>query len=221
MIIEGEFTIIQCEQGTDEWKKARAGRATGSRAKDMLSEIKSGEAAGRRDYRFELLCERLTGEPSGDFFVSKEMQWGTDQEPYARMAYEMRTGHIVRETGFLQHNKLMAGVSLDGDIDNFTGIVEFKCPKTATHIGYIQDDRVPLTYIPQITFEMWLSGAQWCDFVSYDPRLPDYLQLFVKRITRAELPIAAFEMALRKFLGELDKLETQMRLLDPKIGAAS
>lgn len=205
------FSIHNAPQGTPEWLAARAGRLTGSRAGDMLATIKSGEAAARRDYRVQLVTERLTGSPQEEGFVSADMRWGIEQEPFARMAYEAHTGIIVRETGFLVMNDHMAGCSLDGDIEAFTGIVEFKCPKSATHVGYLQDDKLPAKYLPQVTHNLWVTGAQWCDFVSFDPRLPGQLQLFIKRIHAADVDLTAYEKAALAFLSEVESLEQSLR----------
>lgn len=206
-----KFTVLNLEQGSPEWKQARAGRMTGSRAKDVLATIKSGEAAARRDYRIALMLERLTGQPCDDFFVTKEMQWGTDQEPFARMAYEAHTGLIVRETGFLQCDEIMAGSSVDGDIDDFAGIVEYKCPKSATHWAWMKAGVVPPEHIPQITCNLWISGAEWADFASYDPRFPEPLRLFVRRVRRRDVDIAGFEAEAMKFLAEVEAEELQAR----------
>lgn len=205
------FTIHEAAQGTPEWLAARAGRLTGSRAADMLAKIAKGEAADRRNYRVQLVTERLTGSPQEDGFVSADMKWGIEQEPFARMAYEAHTGIIVRETGFLVMSEIMAGCSLDGDIDGFTGIVEFKCPKSATHVGYLQDDKLPAKYLPQVTHNLWVTGAQWCDFVSFDPRMPAHLQLFIKRVQASDVDLAAYEASARAFLGEVDDLEQSLR----------
>lgn len=206
-----KFTQHNAAQGTPEWLAARAGRLTGSRAGDMLAKIAKGEAAARRDYRVQLATERLTGSPQEEGFVSAEMRWGTEQEPFARMAYEAQTGVIVRETGFLALDDYMAGCSLDGDVQNFTGIVEFKCPKSATHVGYLQDDKLPAKYLPQVTHNLWVTGAQWCDFVSFDPRMPAHLQLFIKRVQASDVDLAAYEASARAFLGEVDDLEQSLR----------
>jgi predicted phage-related endonuclease len=205
------FTIHDAPQGTPEWLAARAGRLTGSRAGNMLAKIKSGEAAARRDYRVQLVTERLTGSPQEDGFISADMRWGTETEPLARMAYEAHTGVIVRETGFLAHNELAVGCSLDGDIDGFRGLVEFKCPRSATHIGYLQDNRLPPKYAPQVMHNLWVTGAEWCDFVSFDPRLPDNLQLFVIRVLRPDVDLQAYEAEALTFLREVDNLEQQLR----------
>lgn len=208
------FTIHNAKQGTEEWLQARAGCVTGSRASDVLAKIKTGEAAARRDYRIQLLAERLSGKPQEDGFISKEMQWGNEQEPLARMAYEAATGVIVRETGFIRHNKLPVGCSVDGDIENFTGLVEFKCPKTATHIGWLVDGCLPSKHAPQITHNLWVTGAKWCDFVSFDPRLPEHLQLFMVRVERDSLDLAGYENEVLKFLAELAALEDKLKTIE-------
>lgn len=191
-------------QRSPEWFACRLGRLTGSRACDMAAQIKSGEAAARRDYRLELVCERLTGRPAEDGYVSKDMQRGTDLEPIAFQRYEAETGDLVRSTAFIQHDELMAGCSLDGDVDNFTGIVELKAPKTSTHIGYLRSKTVPRDYLWQITHNLWITGAEWADFVSYDDRLPEDLQFVRIRVMRADVDIAAYELLARQFLREVD-----------------
>lgn len=200
------FTIIDVEQRTPGWFAARAGRATASKAGDVLAKIKTGEAAARRDYRFQLAIERLTGKPAELGYISAEMQRGIDLEPAARLAYEAHSGLIVRETGFLSMNEIMAGCSTDGDIDNFTGLVSFKCPKSATHVEYMRSRRLPPAYVPQATHEMWVTGAEWYDFCSYDDRLPEGLQFFCVRVERHEFKadLAAYELELPKFLAEVD-----------------
>lgn len=205
------FTIHDAPQGTPEWLAARAGRVTGSRASDVLAKIKTGEAAARRDYRVQLLAERLTGQPQGADFVSKDMAWGTEQEPFARMAYEAHTGLIVRETGFLAHNDLAVGCSLDGDVDGFRGICEFKCPKSATHVNWLLAGVVPSQHIPQITHNLWVTGAEWCDFASFDPRLPEHLQLFVVSVQRSDVDIEGYAREVMAFIAELDELEAKLR----------
>lgn len=198
------FTILDAEQRSAEWFAARAGRLTGSRAGDMLATIKTGEAAARRDLRVQLVVERLTGQPQEDSYVNAVMQWGIDHEADAFGAYEAQTGNLVRRTGFLTHTGLMVGCSLDGDVEDFGGIVEIKCPKSATHYGYLKSGAVPSNHIPQILHNLWVSGAAWCDFVSYDPRFPDALRLFVQRIPRSEINIIAYEATALKFLTEVD-----------------
>ena len=205
------FEIIDVEQGSDEWKQARIGLVTGSRADCIVAKIKSGEAATRRDYRIELLAERLTGNPGPDIYFSKEMAWGVENEPFARMAYESMTGEMVRQTGFLRSTSFAAGASLDGDLQDMEGIIEIKCPKTATHLSYLELDGAPKHYMPQITHNLLISGAAWCDFVSFDPRLPDHLQFIARRVYAADIDMKGYEEELVRFLAELDVLENNLR----------
>lgn len=205
------MTIINVEQRSEAWFAARLGRVTGSRAKDVCAVIKTGEAAARRDYRFELVVERLTGKRDDDCFVSKEMQRGTDLEPEAFAAYEAETGNLVRRTGFVQVDNLMAGCSLDGDVENLTGLIEIKCPKMATHFGYMQSDKVPSNHLPQILHNLWITGAQWCDFVSYDDRFPEGMRLVIRRVARDDKAIAEYADKVMAFLAEVDRDEQAAR----------
>ena len=183
----------------------RAGRLTGSCAADMLATLKGkGEAAARRDLRLRLVCERLTGLPQENGYINAEMQRGIDLEDTAIAAYEAATGNLVRRTGFVQHEELLAGCSLDGDVDDCTGIVECKCPKSSTHLGYLRAGSAPTTDLPQMTHNLWVTGARWCDFVSFDDRLPPELALFVVRVERDEAAIASYELMLRAFLREVE-----------------
>ena len=203
--------IHTTEQGTDEWKALRLGRVTGSRAKDVLASIKSGEAAARRDYRIELVTERLTGQPLDDGFVSKDMQRGTDLEPEAFAAYEAETGVLVRRTGFIEVDNLMVGCSLDGDVDNLTGLIEIKCPKMATHYRYLSNQNAPAEHRAQMLHNVWVTGAAWCEFVSYDPRFPEGLRLVIRRVTFTAEDIAAYSDAVTAFLAEVDRDELAAR----------
>lgn len=204
------FILSPHPQGTPEWKAARAGKATGSMASCILAKIKSGEAAERRNYRVQLVTERLTSEPAEDGFTSKEMLWGTEQEPFARMAYEADIGDIVAEAGFAYLPDLSAGCSVDGFVGS-DGIFEAKCPKSATHIKYLLGAKLPTEYEPQVRHNLWVTGREFCDFVSFDPRLPENLQLFRVRALRSELDMDEYEAELRKFLGEVDALEARLR----------
>ena len=200
------YLLSEHPQGTPEWKQDRAGKATGSRASDILAKIKSGEAAARRDYRIQLVTERLSGTPAEDGFVSKEMQWGTEQEPFARMAFEEATGAIVREAGFAYLPDIEAGCSVDGFIDEGEriGILECKCPKSSTHIAYLLAGKLPSAYEPQILHNMWVTGASFAKFVSFDPRLPEPLQLFLVHVERDETAIKRHADEVMAFLAEVD-----------------
>jgi hypothetical protein len=216
-----KFTIIEAEQRSPEWFLARAGRLTGSRADCIQAKGKGGaESITRRDYRLQLSCERLTGVPQEGGYVNAEMQRGIDLEPLAFAAYEMKTGNMVRRTGFLQCDTVMAGCSLDGDVNDFTGIIELKCPKTNTHVGYWRN---PLSFMDaykaQVEHNLWLSGAQWCDLVSFDDRLPKPLQLLMVRVLRIAVCVDEYEAAALQFLSEVDaETAALMKLAD---GAAA
>ena len=199
-----KFVIINADQRSPEWFQARAGRLTGSRAADMLATIKSGESAARRDYRLQLVCERLTGQPQEDGFINAAMQRGIDMEPFARAAYEAKTGNVAVQTGFLSHVTHQAGCSLDGHVDHFAGIVELKCPKSATHLRYLREGVLPKEYVPQVTHNAWIAGADYVDFLSYDDRFPSELQVFYVRVLVKDLDLAGYEQSALAFLAEVD-----------------
>jgi predicted phage-related endonuclease len=207
--------IVTRDQRTPEWYQARVGLFTASRASDMLATIKSGEAAARRDLRTQLVCERLTGVSQEDAYVNAAMQRGMDKEAEAFAAYEALTGNLARPCGFLAHDTLKAGCSPDGEIEGFTGLLELKCPKTSTHLSYLKSQTVPKDYLAQIVHALWITGAQWCDFVSFDDRLPEHLQVFSLRVTRKEDEIAAYDTAARAFIAEIDaECEALMKRLE-------
>lgn len=198
------FTVIDAPQRSESWFAARAGRLTGSVAADMLSTIKSGESAARRDLRMRLVCERLTGAPQEDGFVNAAMQRGIDLEPQAFAAYESLTGNMAVRSGFLSHKSIMAGCSLDGHIGNFEGVLECKCPKSATHLRYLNEGVLPREYLPQVTHNAWIAGAEWVDFLSYDDRFPAELQVFYIRVLAKDLDIAGYEKSALAFLDEVN-----------------
>jgi predicted phage-related endonuclease len=197
--------IIEAEQRSPEWRAARVAKLTGSRACDAVGFLKSGkETAARRDYRLELVVEHLTAQPyDSNGFVSAEMQRGIDLEPAARAQYEARTGSLVRTTGFVIGDDPRLGCSLDGDIDDFTGIIEIKCPKSATHIRYLRDKLVPEDYRDQVRHNLLVTGAKWCDFISYDDRLPAGLDWFCVRVYPAHLDVAGYAKQADVFLAEV------------------
>ncbi len=190
------------KQGSAEWFQERCGKATASRFADILSKVKSGESAGRRNYRAQLVAERLTGVPA-ETYTNAIMQRGTDLEPEARAAYEDRTGLIVVEIAFVEHSELAAGASPDGLVDDDGG-VEIKCPNTATHIDYLLNG-MGTDYTPQIQGAMWLTGRKYWDFVSYDDRMPERHRLYTQRVMRDEAFIGNLEVEVRKFLIEVDE----------------
>ena len=198
-----DFTVIEAEQRSEAWFKARLGRLTGSRAADMLATVKTGEAAARRDLRIQLVVERLTATRQDDGFVNAAMQRGIDCEPLAYAAYQALTGEIAERTGFLSHNTRMVGCSLDGHVGDFDGILEVKCPNSATHLTYLRSQKVPNAYLPQITHNLWVTGAAWCDFLSFDDRFGPALAIFLVRVARSEVDIDAYEQAALAFLEEV------------------
>ena len=194
-------------QGTPEWFAARCGKVTASRLGDVLAKIKSGEAAVRRNYRAQLISEQLTGVPV-ESFSSAAMQWGKDIEPQARAAYEAVSGNIAMEVGFIPHQHLMTGASPDGLIEEDGGI-EIKCPNTATHIDTLLKGMSP-EHLPQIQGAMWITGRQWWHFVSFDPRLPERLQLYVQRVERDQDYIDSLAKEVVLFLGEIDQVRQKL-----------
>ena len=207
------YIVSPHAQGTDEWKKDRLGKATGSAIAAIFATVKSGgEAAARADYRIDLVYERITGESQGIESPTKDMEWGTAQEPYARMAYEMATDRMVQESGFVYLPNVAAGCSVAGSIHDGGrfGIWESKSPKKRTHLEYLLGKKTPAKYIPQIEHNLWITGAQFCDFTSFDPRAPDALQLFITRYERDEARIRAHEAAVLKFLMEVKRDEKSM-----------
>ena len=198
------------KQGTDEWFSARLGKATASRVADILAKVKAGEAAARANYRAELVAERLTGKAQ-ESFTTKQMQWGTDSEPLARAAYEAETGAMVEEVGLFDHPSIaMAGASPDGLVGD-DGQIECKCPDTKTHIETILADAVPSRYVPQIQWQMACTGRAWCDFVSFDPRMPVEQQLFIKRVQRDDKYITeTLEPEVSRFLAEVEQTTEQL-----------
>jgi putative phage-type endonuclease len=197
------------EQRTEEWFNARLGKVTASRVADVLAKIKTGEAAARKNYKMELVVQRLTKQ-FGESFSNAAMEWGTEQEPFARMAYEAQTGNFVKEVGFVDHPVIsMFGCSPDGIVDE--GLIEIKCPNTSTHIETVLDNKAPSKYIPQMQCQMSVTGAKWCDFVSFDPRVPDDLQLVVVRVERDQDYIDSMEAEVKQFLSEVEDLFNQLK----------
>lgn len=197
-------------QGSPEWFAARCGKVTASRIGDLLTRTKTGWGASRANYMAELLVERLTGQKASGF-QSAAMAWGIEQEPLARDAYAFRLDVDVEQVGFVDHPTIaMAGASPDGLV-GATGLVEIKCPSSATHIDTLLAGTVPNGYVDQMQFQMACTGRDWCDFVSFDPRLPESMRLWEQRVFRDDKRIAEIEAAVREFLAELDAKESALR----------
>jgi putative phage-type endonuclease len=192
------------EQRTEEWYTARAGKVTASRVADVIARTKTGYGASRATYMAELVIERITGQPT-EKFSSAAMQWGTEKEPEALSAYQVETGALVKPVGFVIHPDISAsGASPDGLIDA-EGLIEVKSPASATHLDTLLLQKIPARYQTQMLWQMACTGRAWCDFVSYDPRMPDHLKLFVQRFNRDDLLIKEIEDQVRVFIAEIDQ----------------
>ena len=197
------------EQGTPEWHQLRLGKVTASRVSDVMAKIKTGESASRKNYRAELVVQRLTGLPS-ESFTNAAMEWGTATEPMARIAYEIAKEVLVEQVGFIEHPTIaMFGCSPDGLAHD--GMIEIKCPNSATHIEYLTDNKAPAKYINQMQCQMAVTGRKWCDFVSFDPRLPEDLQLFVVRVEKDQKYIDSMEVEVVEFLTEVEGMVNQLK----------
>lgn len=200
-------------QGTEEWFAQRLGKVTASRVADVIAKTKSGYSTSRENYMTELALERLTGQRQ-EAFTNAAMQWGTETEPLARAAYEAKTGEIVDEVGMIAHPRIaMSGASPDGLI-NSHGLLEIKCPNSATHVQTLRTGKPQGKYITQMMWQMACTGRQWCDFVSYDPRMPKGLQLFLTRIERDNDLIQSIESEVELFLIELNELVNDLMQME-------
>lgn len=195
---------MDAKQGTAEWKQSRVGVVTASRFADVLTTIKSGESAARYNYKAEIVAEKLTNLPT-ESFSTAAMQWGTDHEPEARVIYAAINNIEVGETGLIKHETLEAGASPDGLVGD-DGLIEIKCPNTATHIQTLISGKHPKKYDAQMQGQMWITGRKWCDFVSYDPRLSDELAIFITRVERDDEFIAVMATSVEQFIKEVDEM---------------
>jgi putative phage-type endonuclease len=206
-------------QGSDAWFAARLGKVTASRVADVIARTKTGYGASRANYMAELIAERLTG-ARAEGFTNAAMKWGNEQEPEARAAYEFYCDADVVQVGFVRHGQIeMSGASPDGLVGDH-GLIEIKCPNTATHIDTLIGGAIPGKYATQMQWQMACTGRLWCDFVSYDPRLPERLRLFVKRLDRDAEAIMVLEHEVGLFLGELDQKVAALSALLPQAEAA-
>lgn len=190
------------EQGSPEWFAERCGKVTASRVADVMAKTKTGYSTSRNNYAAELICERLTG-VTADRYSNAAMQWGTDNESSAKAAYMFMSDATIEDVGFVSHGSIVDfGASPDGLIET-DGMIEIKCPNTATHIETLMGSSVEGRYITQMQSQMACTGRQWCDYVSFDPRMPVDMQLFIKRITRDDTHIAEIEKEVSAFIIEL------------------
>jgi putative phage-type endonuclease len=190
-------------QGTDGWKKLRLGKATASKMHDLTARTKTGWGASRANYAAQLIAERLTGN-SAESYTNAAMQWGTEKEPEARAAYSFFTDAEVSEVGFIDHPRVgMSGASPDGMVGS-DGLLEIKCPGTATHLDTLLGAEIDGKYVKQMQWQLACAGRAWCDFVSFDPRLPTELQIKIIRVQRDDSLITSLERDVAEFLAEID-----------------
>ena len=209
-------------QGSEEWFAARLGKLTASRIADACSKTRSGAAsAGHINLVAQLVAERLTGK-AADSFTSGPMQWGIDTEPAAREAYEFLRDISVEQVGFVDHPEIeMCGASPDGLVGD-DGLIEIKCPNTATHIATLKSPilkpaacPVPNKYLTQMQWQMACTNRKWCDFVSFDPRLPPRMQIFIYRVERDDEAIADMADRAVEFLAEVNNT---VKILEKQYG---
>jgi len=200
--------VLSMPQGSPEWLAARAGKVTASRISDVMA---AKTTAAYRDYRAQIVAEILTGQPQESGFTNAAMQWGTEQEKFARAEYELACDWTVDEIGIVLHPTIERGAASPDGLVSTNGLVEIKCPKTATHLQTLIDKKQPRQYENQMLWQMACTGREWCDFVSYDPRLPEDLQLFVHRFDRDDKRIAEIEAAVTQFLSEVDEIIDNIR----------
>ena len=191
------------EQGTAEWHAMRLGKVTASKVSAVMARTKSGWGAERGNYLAQLVVERMTGIPT-EGFTNDAMRWGTEKEPDARDAYSFYSGNEVALASFVDHPKIaMSGASPDGFVGD-DGLVEIKCPNSAGHIETLLGGTIPNKYVLQVQWQLACTGRKWCDFVSFDPRMPEDLRLFTRRIARDDAQIADMEKHVVEFLAEVD-----------------
>lgn len=202
------------EQGSIEWHNQRLGKVTASRIADVMAKTKTGYGASRKNYMMELLCQRLTGKRE-EGYVNAAMQRGTELEPMARGMYEGLNGVLVIETSFVDHPTIsMTGASPDGLVGD-DGLVEIKCPNTAQHVEFLRTGEIDNGYKLQMLWQLECTGRSWCDFVSYDDRMPQELQYKCVRYTPETAERMSVITEVQKFLRELDELESEMKSLMP------
>lgn len=197
------WVLNMIEQGTPEWHQLRLGKVTASRVADIIAQTRTGPSASRQNYLIELALQRSTGtiEPS---YTNDAMKWGTETEPQARVAYEVESENFVSQIAFIDHPTIAwFGCSPDGLVGD-DGLIEIKCPNSATHWEYFKSKKPPQKYITQMQTQLCVTGRKWCDFVSFDPRMPERSQLLIVRVERDEEFIAEIEEKVTQFLSEVE-----------------
>lgn len=206
-------------QRSPAWRLVRLGRLTSSTADDMLAKGRDNkESAGRRNLRIRLALERVTGRSLDSGFMSAAMERGAEREADACALYEAITGRCLRTVGFVAHETLLTGCSPDGVFNDFEGLVEVKSPLPATHFEYLKTGVIPLNYKRQILHQLWITGAGWCDWLSFNPDFPEPLQTKLVRVERNDDDIALHEQDALRFLSGVDR-ETSAILTMADVGA--
>jgi putative phage-type endonuclease len=194
--------MTEIEQRSEAWFQARLGKVTASAVADVLAKTKTGVSASRGNYLIKLAIQRVTGQIE-ESYTNDAMQWGIDNEDQARVAYEVASGNFVDQVGFVDHEIIdWFGCSPDGLVDT-DGLVEIKCPNSATHWEYFKSKEVPKKYFIQMQAQMSCTGRKWCDFVSFDPRMPERSQLLIIRVPRDNTFIDLMETEVMEFLIEV------------------
>ena len=203
---------VSVQQGTPEWHQLRLGKVTASRVADILAKTKTGPSASRNNYLIELALQRVT-KTIEESYTNSAMEWGTQTEPQARVAYEVKTNNFVDQVAFIDHPSITGfGCSPDGLVGT-DGLIEIKCPNSATHWSYIKANEPPTKYFIQMQAQMSVTGAKWCDFVSFDPRMPERSQLLIVNVPRDDEFIGNMEAEIKQFL---DEVQTEVTLMENK-----
>ena len=194
---------IAVEQGTDAWHQIRLGKVTASRVAEILAKTKTGPSASRQNYLIELAIQRTTGIIQ-ESYSNAAMEWGTQTEPQARVAYEVKSGNFVDQVAFIDHPNIeWFGCSPDGLVSD-KGLIEIKCPNSPTHWEYFKSKEPPKKYFIQMQAQMAVTGKDWCDFVSFDPRMPERSQLLIVRVDRDSKFINEMIVEIQQFLSEVE-----------------
>lgn len=211
---------VDLEQGTQQWRDARAGCVTASRICDVLRKPRRGqkESTTRKAYLAQIALERMTGKPQEREFETWDLRRGKDLEPFARVEYEMKQEGTITTVGFVEHPKIkFAGCSPDGLVGK-DGLCQIKAPRAHVHMDYILSGIVPIDYRQQMLFEMACTGRRFNDFVSYNQDMPYHLQLFVIRVHRDQAEIAEIEQEVMGFLAEVESLIAKMPKAPDSLG---
>jgi putative phage-type endonuclease len=203
------------QQGTPEWHQLRLGKVTASRVADILAKTKTGPSASRNNYLIELALQRAT-KTIQESYTNSAMEWGVQTEPQARVAYEVATGNFVDQVAFIDHPTIVGfGCSPDGLVGS-DSLIEIKCPNSPTHWEYFKSEEPPQKYVIQMQAQMAVTGRKWCDFVSFDPRMPERSQLLIVCVERDDEFIANMEEEIKKFLSEV---EAEVNLMEKRNGS--